>query len=244
MDLLNAAAASGMRARMESLDVLANNLANASAPGFKADREFYSTYVAAEASESADTSTTVMPVIERQWTDYSQGAITPTGNPLDVALKGKGFFVAASASGPLLTRDGSFRIGTDGTLETQDGFKVSGQDGKAIQVDGSRPVEITPEGEVRQDGQTIGQINVVDVKDPSALSKHGMNYFEFSSTATTPVTDPQLQPGSLEAANFQPAESAVRLVSVMRQFEMLQRAVTIGTDMGRRAIDEVAKVAT
>src|SRR5579871_5747798 len=109
MDILNATAASGMRARMESLDMLANNLANASAPGFKADREFYSTYVAAEA-QTSDSDAAIMPVIERQWTDYSQGAITPTGNPLDIAVQGKAFFVANSASGQVLTRDGSFRI--------------------------------------------------------------------------------------------------------------------------------------
>src|SRR5260370_18707492 len=108
MDGLTAAAASGMRARMESLDMLANNLANVSAPGFKADREFYNTYVAAEAADSP-AGGSVMPVIERQWTDFSQGTLTPTGNPLDVALRGKGFFVATSSSGPLFTRDGSFR---------------------------------------------------------------------------------------------------------------------------------------
>ena len=223
--------------------MLSNNLANASAPGFKADREFYNTYLAADAGASpGGDAGSVMPVIERQWTDYSQGAITPTGNPLDVALKGKGFLVAISPSGPLLTRDGSLRLSPQGDLETQDGFKVRGQDGKPIQIDSSKQVEITPVGEVRQDGQTIGQIDVVDAKDPTSLSKHGMNYFEFSSAGVTASTDSRLQPGSLETANFQPAESAVRLISVMRQFEMLQRAVSIGADMGRRMVDQVAKV--
>ena len=243
MDNLTAAAASGMRSRMESLDMLANNLANASAPGFKVDREFYSTYLAADTTEppGAEAGST-MPVIERQWTDYSQGAITPTGNPLDIALKGKGFLVAISPTGPLLTRDGSFRMSPQGVLETTDGLKVRGQDGKPIQLDPSRQVEITLSGEVRQDGQTISQIDVVDIKDAHSLSKHGMNYYEFPSAGVTPASDSQFEPGSIEAANFQPAESAVRLVSVMRQFEMLQRAVSIGADMSRRVVDEVAKV--
>ncbi len=241
MDQLTATAASGMRARMESLDMLANNLANASAPGFKADREFYSTYLNAEAAGGPNEDAAVMPVIERQWTDHSQGALTPTGNPLDVALKGKGFFVAISPSGPLLTRDGSFRLSSQGKLETQDGFPVRGQDGAAIQLDPTLQVEIGESGEVRQDGQEVGRIDVVDVQDAGNLNKHGMNYFEFSSTAASEATDAQLQPGSLESSNFQSAESAVRLVSVMRQFEMLQRAASIGFDMSRRALDEVAK---
>lgn len=242
MDALTAAAASGMRARMESLDTLANNLANASAPGFKADREFYSTYMSAEATDSQtlDSSST-MPVTEKQWTDYSQGAVTPTGNPLDIALKGKGFFVATAPAGPLLTRDGSFRMSVKGDLETQAGFKIRGRDGKPIQLDPAKPIEITPEGEIRQGGQAVSQIDVVDVKDTNTLTKHGMNYYDYNS-GVTPSANPELQQGATESANFQSAESAVRLVSVMRQFEMLQRAVTIGGDMSRRALDQVAKV--
>lgn len=242
MDGLTAAAASGMRARMESLDMLANNLANASAPGFKADREHYSTYLAAEAAASpAGDIGSVMPVIERQWTDFSQGTLLLTGNPLDIALRGKGFFVATSTSGPLLTRDGSFRLSLFGDLETQEGFKVRGQDGNPIQVDPSKQIEITPDGEVRQDGQVIARLDIVDIKDPSSLAKHGSNYYQCSSILMTPLTDAQMQQGSLEAANLQPAESAVRLISVMRQFEMLQKAAAVGSDMSRRALDEVAK---
>jgi flagellar basal-body rod protein FlgF len=242
MDGLTAAAASGMRARMESLDMLANNLANASAPGFKADREYYSTYLAAEAAQSPGGDIgSVMPVIERQWTDFSQGTLTPTGNPLDIALRGKGFFVATSSVGPLLTRDGSFRMSLQGDLETQEGFKVRGQDGKPIQTDPSKQIEITPEGAVRQEGQVVAQLDVVDIKDTSALSKHGSNYFQCSPALMTPLTDAPMQQGSLESANLQPAESAVRLISVMRQFEMLQRAAAVGSDMSRRALDEVAK---
>ena len=98
MDPLTSAAASGMRARIESLDMLANNIANSSSPGFKADREFYGLYLSQEASDSpAGTTPEVMPVIDRPWTDFAQGSVTPTGNPLDLALTGKGFFVANSA---------------------------------------------------------------------------------------------------------------------------------------------------
>src|ERR1700719_1069785 len=87
MDPLISAAASGIRARLESLDMLANNIANSSAPGFKADREFYGLYLSAEAADSPiGTSPTTLPVIERQWTDFAQGSLMPTGNPLDLAL--------------------------------------------------------------------------------------------------------------------------------------------------------------
>ena len=78
MDPMTAIAASGLRARMESLDLLANNVANASTGGYKADREFYSLYVAPEAAGNEPLST--MPLIERPWVDHSQGVLHNTGN--------------------------------------------------------------------------------------------------------------------------------------------------------------------
>jgi len=245
MDPLTSAAASGIRARIESLDMLANNIANASAPGFKSDREYFGLYLSEEAAQSPDgTNPATLPVIERQWTDFSQGSITPTGNPLDLALNGKGFFVANAASGPVFTRSGSFHISSQGTLETAEGYPVQGQDGKPIPLDPSKPVEITPDGTVRQDGQEVGQIAVVNFADPSALAKRGSNYFwiDVSKMQPAPASQVEVQQGRIEAGNSQPAESAVRLVNVLRQFESLQKAMAIGNEMNRQAVQEVAKV--
>jgi len=247
MDALTSAAAAGIRARLESLDLLANNIANASAPGFKADREYFGLYLSEEAAQSPDgTSPASIPVIERQWTDFSQGSITPTGNPLDLALNGKGFFVASASSGPVFTRSGSFHISAQGQLETAEGYPVQGQDGKPIALDNSKPVEITPEGTVRQNGQEVGQIAVVSFSDPSALAKRGSNYFwiDVSKMPPAAATQVEVQQGRIESANSQPAESAVRLVNIMRQFESLQKAMAIGNEMNRQAVQEVAKVSS
>lgn len=245
MDPLTSAAASGIRARLESLDLLANNIANASAPGFKADREFYGLYLSAEAADSpAGTSPMILPVIERQWTDFAQGSLTPTGNPLDLALNGEGFFVAQSPSGPLFTRDGGFRLSVQGELQTKDGYKIQGQDGKPILLDSTRPVEISSDGTVRQDGQDVAQIAVLNFSDPAVLAKRGNNYFRtgLAPLPAASAAQAEIQQGKLEAANSQPAESAVRLVNVLRQFETLQKALAIGADMNRRAVEEVARV--
>ena len=245
MDALTSAAASGMRSRIESLDMLANNIANASAPGFKADREFYSLYMSAEAAESpGGTSPTTLPVIERQWTDFAQGLVTPTHNSLDLALNGKGFFVADSSTGHIFTRNGNFRLSPQGRLETSDGHAVLDSNGKPIALDPSKSIDIGPDGVVNQDGEQMAQIAVVDFKDPVSLVKRGSNYFAVDLSTISPDSAPQTQilQGQLEAANAQPAESAVRLVNIMRQFESLQKAMSIGADMNRRAVEEVAKV--
>jgi len=238
---MTATAASGLRARMESLELLANNVANASTGGYKADREFYSLYVAPEAQEADPLST--MPVIERQWTDWSQGVLHPTGNQLDVALDGKGFFSVSGPNGPLYTRNGSFRLAADGKLVTAEGFPVLGARGASLQLQSTRPIDILDDGTVQQDGNVVGQLAVADFASVSALSKQGSNYFRATDPSLQPVTSKaSVQQGKLEASNSGSADAAVRLVSVMRQFEMLQKAVSLGAEMNRHAIEEVAKV--
>jgi flagellar basal-body rod protein FlgF len=242
MDPMTAIAASGLRARMESLDLLANNIANASTGGYKADREFYSLYVAPEAAGNDLSST--MPLIERPWVDHAQGALHPTGNPLDVALSGKGFFAVNGPSGPLYTRNGNFRLAADGKLTSADGYPVRDSKGAPVTLQSARGLEIASDGSITQDGVAAGKLEIVDFTSTAGISKQGSNYFR--------VTDPKLLPtassgtsvaqGHLESSNTGSAEAAVRLVSVMRQFEMLQKAVSLGAEMSKRAIEEVAKV--
>src|SRR4051794_41735691 len=121
MDPLTATAASGLRARMESLELLANNVANASTGGYKADREFYGLFTSPESESDSS-----MPLIERPWIDHSQGLIHGTGNQLDVAISGRGFFSVNGPRGPLYTRNGNFRVTGDGKLITSDGYTVRG----------------------------------------------------------------------------------------------------------------------
>ncbi len=93
MDNLSIAAISGLQSRMVSLDLLANNLANSATGGYKSDREYYGLYSSDDSQNSIDGGTgTTLPVVERQWTDFSPGTLQTTGNPLDVAIPGKGFF--------------------------------------------------------------------------------------------------------------------------------------------------------
>jgi flagellar basal-body rod protein FlgF len=245
MEPITAIAASGLRARMESLDLVANNIANAATGGYKADREFYSLYVAPEAAGNESLST--MPVIERPWVDHAQGVLRSTGNPLDVALSGKGFFAVNGPSGPLYTRNGNFRVAVDGKLTTSDGYGVrdsQSTQGAPLVLQATRPLEISSDGTVTQDGVVTGQLEIVDFTSTAGLSKQGSNYFRVNDPALRPTapSETTVEQGHLETSNTGTAESAVRLVSVMRQFEMLQKAVSLGNEMNKKAIEEVAKV--
>jgi flagellar basal-body rod protein FlgF len=241
---MTVAAASGMRARLESLEMLANNLANAATAGYKSDREFYSLYVSEEALASNQGELSTLPVIQSQWTDFTQGTLTPTGNSLDFALSGPGFFVADGPSGPLYTRNGGFRVSPAGVLTTGDGYAVGSLSGTPIRLEPGAPAEVSPEGTVRQAGQVMGQLAVVNFAQPAGLGKFGKNYFRAldAQAAPRPAQGVEVHQGKLESSNVAAPESAVRLINILRQFEMLQKAVTLGGEMGRRAIEEVARV--
>ncbi len=246
MDALTAAAASGIRARIESLDMMANNLANSSAAGFKSDQESYALYISAEAADSPEgTNPAILPVVQNRWTDFSQGTLLPTSNSTDLALNGKGFFVARTPSGPLYTRGGSFRFSQTGQLQTEEGYDLQGTDGKPILLDSSKAFEVMPDGTVQQDGQPVAQIAVVNFDDPKALTKRGGNYFKSTaSKIPSPATEVEVRQGQVEKGNGDSTHAASSIVTIMRQFEALQKAMAIGADMNRRAVEDVAKVSS
>jgi len=185
-----------------------------------------------------------LPVVERQWTDFTQGSLVPTGNNLDVAISGRGFLVVEGPSGPLYTRNGNLRLTVGGQLCTAEGYAVRGVGGGQIKMDPARAAEITADGTIRQEGQGLGQIAVVDFKNTASLTKRGGTYFVNSDPANqpAPAADAVLQQGKLENSNVPVAEAAMGLVGTMRQFEMLQRAVGVAGDMNRKTIEEVARV--
>jgi len=244
MDALTTAAATGLRAKMESLEMLANNLANADTVGYKIDREFYSLYVSAEAQDplAPAGSASTLPVIERHWTDFSSGTMRTTANPLDLAISGRGFFAVNGPAGTLYTRNGSFKLSPAGILTTGEGHAVRMVGGGPLQTASSSPLKISVDGTISQDAGVLGQLEIFDFKDLSMLTKQGAGYFNASAGAVPAAATGEVRQGRLEGSNGVSAEGAVRLVNVMRQFEMLQKALVLGGEMNRKAVEEVARV--
>ena len=130
-----------------------------------------------------------------------------------------------------------------GHLQTEEGYDLQGSDGKPILVDSSMTIEVLPDGTVRQDGQQISRIAVVDFEDPKVLQKRGGNYFRsLASDAPAPATQAEIRQGQLEKGNSDSTHAASSIVNILRQFEALQKAMAIGADMNRRAVEDVAKV--
>lgn len=215
MDSVIATAASGMRSRMETLDVLANNIANAGTTGYKADQESYGLYFGDPAWEGYDEGrpdAAEMPVLERNWTDFSQGTLLPTGSATDVALASSGFFMVDGANGPLYTRNGHFRLSKTGVLQTQDGYPVKATDGSTITLSLDSAFQITPTGDIQQNGSTVARVAVMDAPGGKSGERVGAGYFKFAADATpTPVADPQIEQGKIETSNVVPALSLIHI---------------------------------
>jgi flagellar basal body rod protein FlgG len=243
MDPLTVAAASGMKSRMEALSLMANNLANSGTSGYKSDRAFYGLYTSPDESDSSgDVST--LPVIERQWTDFSQGMLQPTGSPMDVALSGPGFLTVAGPGGDVYTRNGSLHTSPTGDLVTSEGYTVRGVGGGAIHLAPGAPVEIATDGTVQQGGHSAGQLAVVNFKSTDSLRKMSGACFQNTDPKNPPVaaSNVEVQQGKLESSNVGVPDAAMGLVGVMRQFEMLQKAISLGVEMDSKSIQEVARV--
>jgi flagellar basal body rod protein FlgG len=242
MDQISVMAAAGMQARMQSLDLVANNLANSSTSGYKTDGEFYTLFTSEAAGEDASGPSSI-PMIQRQWTDFAQGILEPTNNPLDFGLSGKGFYVVQGPSGPLYTRNGNFRFSKEGALVTNEGYPLLQQNGQPFKANTALKLDVARNGDVSQNGNSLGSIKLAEFQTPTALTKYGANYFT-NTTGQEPVdaTGAQIYQGKIESSNVSASHGAVRIVGLSRQFEMMQKAISISNDMGKQAIEQVAKV--
>ena len=243
MDPIAATAASALRSRMETLDLVANNLANAGTDGFKADYAQYGVYLSDEAQSDFNQPDGVMPVSEKPYTDFTQGALRPTGNPLDLALSGRGMFVVQGPSGPLYTRNGGFHMTPAGNVVTSEGYSLLLENNIPLKAASHAPLQVAADGTVTEEGQALGKLQLVDFPPGAALTRTAHSYFRAEpGTAAPKPAQPEIQQGKLESSNSGTAEAAVRLVGVMRQFEMLQKAVKLTGDMDRQTVEQVARV--
>ena len=201
----------------------------------QADREFYS--LISRPAGGGDPNST-MPVIQRSWTDLARARCTPPAIR-SVALSGKGILHGRRASGPLYTRNGSFRLAADGNSAPPMATPCAMQGAPiSLQSTGISRLARRHGAAGRQRNRPTASCgrNTGCQKGCQLFPDHGPGSQACSAIGHRGRTR---QPGS---SNTGTAESAVRLISVMRQFEMLQKAVTLGAEMNRRAVEEVAKV--
>jgi len=221
---------SALEARMKVVDVIANNLANANTTGFK--RDFANIF---QGETGFDAGTQV---------DVSPGDLVSTGNELDAAINGPGFFVIQTPQGVRYTRNGSFSLNADGELVTKDGMPVLNKSGAPINV-GHGKIAIQDGGLVTVDGNEAATLKIVNVSDPRKLGKEGLYRLTWTGSPdeVQDLPDPHLKSGTLERSNVNAIDEMIHLMSAYREFEAVQKSLkTLMTDMNGKLVQELGKL--
>jgi flagellar basal-body rod protein FlgF len=209
-------------------EVSAQNLSNMTTPGYKALR--WSALVSASPNESSasnvpNTGTAI---------DFSEGHLQETGNPLDMALSGAGFFVVRSDQGVFYTRDGQFTRGPDGTLRSANGMILQSASGGDLALAGGNP-QILEDGTVLEAGQPVAQVGTVDIADTSALRPLDGGVFAAPQAAVSP-SHVQIRQGMIETSNVSTAGEMIAIMAALRGAESGQKLMQVYDDVMGRAV--------
>jgi flagellar basal-body rod protein FlgF len=245
------AAYTGLLARTQALDTAANNLANAGTNGFRAQRDTFRGVLASGFSYDQMTSGQVgsqvgesvngFGVLGASAMDLGQGAVVPTGNSLDLALSGQGFFAIQTANGVRYTRDGSFLKSPDGQIQTQRGEPVLDAQMQPITVP-SGTVEVSADGTVSVDAGVVAKVGMFQIAG-SNLTMEGANRYMAAAGVTPTAADATVKQGAVEGSNQDAVHGTMQLILVQRQAEMMQKALGVfNNDFDKTAVEEISKV--
>lgn len=257
----------GMRARQHTLDMIANNIANAATPGFKADRMLYRSVQAAEmesgipfnlpgqqpelepaaGGQALDRSLASIhgrnvSVITNTMANHAAGELRQTGRPLDLALDGDGFLVVQTGRGERYTRAGNLKLNAANQLVTPQGDLIVGEQGAITVPRGD--LQIGSYGEVSVNGQVAGRLKIVSFDNPqNQLLKEGETLFVAPEAKSKPATATRVVQNALEMSNVNPMTEMAAMLQNSREFETLQRSITmLMNDLGRKVASEIGRI--
>ena len=225
-----------------AMELTANNLANVNTIGFKRDIPLFSSFFYPWEIRSSTSQGTSSPILDGAKTDFSQGMMKETGNPLDFALEGDGFFVVQTPSGVSYTRNGSFRLSSKGELQTKEGYQVQGERGP-IKVTG-KGIESDSKGSLFSDGKKIGTIRVVEFRDLSGLEKMGDSLYKpfLEGNPAQAAKSTTVHQGKLELSNVNVVMEMTGMIETMRAYESKLKAVQTLDEVSKKTVNEIARM--
>ncbi len=227
-------ALSGLSAGVERLNTTSNNLANINTTGFKKLRPTFNVVAPSEQVTRA------YAVSGPSVNDMTGGVMTKSGNPLDVALEGEGFFVVRTPRGERYTREGDFKIDTKGRLSTQGGFPVLGEGG-VIKLSGS-DVEIDASGSISESGAVVGRLKVVKFNKEALLKSEGGLYSSRTKPSAAAKGATAVLQGFTEGSNVSALKEMVSMMDNLRAYQTQIKMIQSIDAMSRKAIEEVGRV--
>jgi len=204
-------------------ETISNNLANQNTNGFRKDIISFN-------------QTLSMNYISE--TDFTPGPVRYTGNELDVALEGQGFFKVQTPAGIRFTRDGALSLNAEGVLVTRTGDAVLGQNGP-ITISGSK-VAIESDGQVVVDNQSVDKLMVVDFEQPQFLKKEGGSYYrhQLEESGILTADKVNVKQNYLEGSNVNPTEEMIKMLEAFRAFESAQKAISSIDEITSRMVND------
>lgn len=268
---------SGQIAQQRKVETIANNIANSNTPGFKKDRLAFKEHLTALDKPPTDLD---MPTgdwspddfyrtqgaenayvkVDGSYTDFEQGPLNPTNNPLDMALHGKGFFEVLTPNGVRFTRSGNFSLSRNGELVTNRGFKLLSPleknaglnadpandtdiKNRIIQVPTGSKISISREGDIFNATGKIGNISVVEFNDMAALRKEGHSLFinNAQKNLKRDKIATSINQGFIEGSNVNAVQEMSELITAHRHFDNIQKAISTYDSISAKIVNDIAK---
>jgi len=244
----------GMVAQQEKMDTVSNNLANANTTGYKQDNVLFESFdkvlaVKINDPEKISNKTvgtmTLGSKVAGVFTDFAQGSLNLTEDPLNIAVEGEGMITVGKLKNDgtyteYYTRDGSLTIDQDGMLATKNGYYVLGNDG-AITVPNGQ-MSIGSNGNIYVNDEYVDTIQVTDFEDMSALKKHGDNLFEKTDRTEKKAFAGDVRQGYIEGSNVNSVKELIEMMSLQRVFEANQKVLTTYDSTLENVVSNVGRV--
>lgn len=238
------AACAGLQAQTQALELVANNLANLSTSGYRGQQPTFRSFLAGFVRAGANPLNRAIndfDVSGGTRIDQSPGNLQPTGNLLDLAIEGTGYFVVQTAAGPVYTRNGNFQVSPKGQLTTATGDPVMGERGAIVLPSGK--IAISADGTLSVEGAVAGKLRLVEFASGSPLVPVGVSNYSAPEASARPATAFAVRQGMLESSNVNPVAAVVSLIAIQRHAEMLERAMSaFHNDINRIAVDDLPRV--
>jgi flagellar basal-body rod protein FlgF/flagellar basal-body rod protein FlgG len=222
------AACAGFAAQVQALDLVAHNLANLGTAGYRGQQATFRSLLAGKEmvpSNPLNAAVNDFGVLGGSRIDRTAGSLAATGNPLDLGIAGNGFFAVQSAEGLVYTRNGGFHVTPTGQLVTGEGEPVLGDQGPITLPNGA--VSVSADGTVSVDGAVAARLRLAEFSPSTDLSAVGNALYAAPDGSALPAASSSIRQGMLEESNVSPVEGVVQLITIQRNAEMMQRALTL-----------------
>jgi flagellar basal-body rod protein FlgG len=227
----------GMLASQQALDTVSNNLANSNTSGYKADQVLFNEQLERQLSTGVNDNVGKLgsgPTAKTQFTNFDQGPLTSSGNPLDIAIEGGGMFAVQTSGGQIrYTRSGAFAQDASGNLITKDGKAVLGPNLAPIKLKPG-PISVSTSGQISTSDGTPAYASIGIFQGAFTKGQDGLFDSNNASAQAATSTTTRLKQGSLEASNVNSIASMVQMISLQRSFDMAQKSILTEDDMTQK----------